>query len=204
MLIFVLLRLEATGPRSALLLFASLFATAQWTPTNGPRSLLLATDIGRLDGFLVASQTCGIFVADTSLEWRPVGFDQHGNFTCHALYDGELFLGGALGSYRLSQNAGQFQINTAIAYGEPVTDMYADSQAVYMTMPNSGFGIYRTGMSYLPQNAGLPPDTSYWPMPPYYQVLHHTYAVMGNAQDVFVGTGRGLYRSPRRPLPGLP
>jgi photosystem II stability/assembly factor-like uncharacterized protein len=190
-----------------ILVVISILTKAQWVQVNGPKDPFMVTDMITKDSLLLISTSCGAFYSsDTGLNWEPVIPE---SFYTSVLFHDTIYTGGE--SYHLYGPTtirkmtfvnGLWESVNLFENSGPVNDMFANQDTIFVAFANDGYNSEIAGFTYSVDglhwhrnNTGLPKDSVLVQFNFYY--VYNLFAVSANQQYAFVGTNKGIYRSPK-------
>jgi len=185
----------------------SFITQAQWVQVNGPKDSFTVSDIITRDSLLLISTSCGSFYSsDTGLTWKSVSPEV---FYTSALFQDAIYTGGESNHFyepttirKMTFINGSWQSVNLFDNSGPVNDMFANHDTIFVAFANDGFNPEVAGFTYsvngrnwFRYNTGLPKDSVLLQSGYYY--VYNLFAVSANQHYIFVGTNKGIYRSPK-------
>ncbi|MEZ4740817.1 MAG: hypothetical protein R2818_16005, partial [Flavobacteriales bacterium] len=158
---------------------------------NGPFS---STDVNVMlatDSVVLVGAGCGIHCStDEGSSWQVL---RPGAISCGAVYQGDIYVGQG-GLHQLLPVDGVWNDVPVGAVGN-VMDLLAADVLMAASL-YQGFQSSADGVTWLPNNDGLPRDSVYNPNLGMYVYFVNTYALAVDVEQRYIGTPHGTYRSP--------
>ena len=180
----------------------------QWIQLSGPADPFTVPDMIVKDSLLLLSADRGTFYsADSGSTWKPVipeAFYTSILFRDTIYTGGERYSGyGQAALRKMIYSGGSWHAVKVFEKSGPVNDMFADDESIFTAFASDGFNSNvagftwsHDGTNWYQANTGLPKDTIYG-NPSGVLYVYNLFSVGANGQNVFVGTKKGIYRSPR-------